>query len=93
MPNERNDFINIICIDIKPSLFLSLDQVALIDLGNDSNAAADGGGFCLSTAHTAEARGDEDAAGPTGRAELSTERVKDSQSSSVDDSYSGDDQI
>lgn len=93
MPNERNDFINIICIDIKPSLFLSFDQVALIDLGNDSNAAADGGGFSLRSAHTTKARGDEDAASPTGRAELSTERVKDSQSSSVDDSCSDDDQI
>jgi hypothetical protein len=93
MPNERNDFIDIICIDIKPSLFLSFDQVALIDLGNDSNAPADCGGFSLRTAHTAEARGDEDAASPTGRAELSTERVKESQSSTVDDSCYGDDQI
>ncbi len=65
MTNERNDFIDIIRIDIKPSLFLSFDQVALIDLGNDSNAAADSGRLSLRTAHTAEARSDEHAASST----------------------------
>ena len=93
MPNERNDFIDIISIDIKPSLFLSFDQVALIDLGNDSNAAADGSGFGLRTAHTAKARSDKDAASPAGRAELATERVKNSQSSSMDNSCTSGDQI